>query len=186
MGSPKPHEARGDGNMVPPSGSPCMGYAREELIEIDGYEFTTGGADSLEAIRDLWHELMVYIASLSPHFQTEWSQRPFERRKADLLAKAEQGHIRVDLCSERTGAGTIGYCVSSVVGSVGEIDSLYVRGKHRGKGIGGRLVESALAWMGSVGVSKVTVSVGYGNESVFSFYARFGFLPYVTLLVDRA
>jgi len=46
-----------------------------------------------------------------------------------------------------------------------------------------------LVWMDSPGVTRKRVSVAAGNESALPFYARFGFVPRMTVLkqiVDRA
>jgi diamine N-acetyltransferase len=48
--------------------------------------------------------------------------------------------------------------------------------------IGETLVEDALAWMDECGAVEKVVEVSVGNESVWAFYGRFGFLPRKTLL----
>ena len=70
---------------------------------------------------------------------------------------------------------SIGYCIASVAGPAGEIDSLFVKAEHRGKGLGKKMMNLALKWLDEQNCESIKVSIAEGNESVVDFYRRFGF-----------
>jgi ribosomal protein S18 acetylase RimI-like enzyme len=69
----------------------------------------------------------------------------------------------------------IGYCIATVDGLNGEIDSLFVETAHRGRGVDQELVSLALKWLEEQKCETVRVSISERNESVLDFYRRFGF-----------
>ena len=54
--------------------------------------------------------------------------------------------------------------------------SIAVAADARGRGIGRRLMERAIAWSKSVGVEKLVLSVYPNNEAAISLYRSFGFI----------
>ena len=76
----------------------------------------------------------------------------------------------------------VGYCISTVNHTVGEIDSLFVEEDYRRHGYGGMLVDHSLSWMKRKGCTTIRVAVADGHESVFGFYQQFGFYPRLTYL----
>jgi hypothetical protein len=59
----------------------------------------------------------------------------FEPRKREILAKAAAGETRIELVSIASEAVDIAYCVSTVSpGGRGEIDSMFVEERCRGRG----------------------------------------------------
>jgi len=56
-----------------------------------------------------------------------------------------------------------------------KIWSLYVLPRYHGKGIGHRLMTTALAWLGND--KPITVSVAAYNTNAIGFYVSFGFTP---------
>jgi ribosomal protein S18 acetylase RimI-like enzyme len=69
----------------------------------------------------------------------------------------------------------IGYCVATVDGLNGEIDSLFVEAAYRGRGVGEELMSLGLKWLEEQKCETVRVSIAEGDESVLDFYRRFGF-----------
>jgi diamine N-acetyltransferase len=69
---------------------------------------------------------------------------------------------------------------------VGEIDSMFVDKDYRALGIGDFLIRQALDWISTYPVRSVQISVAYGNEEVFDFYKRYGFLPRRTILIQKS
>ena len=69
----------------------------------------------------------------------------------------------------------IGYCIATVDGLNGEVDSLFVEAAYRGKGVGEELMSLALKWLEEQKCETVRVSIAEGNESVHDFYRRYGF-----------
>jgi GNAT superfamily N-acetyltransferase len=66
-----------------------------------------------------------------------------------------------------------------------ELESLFVQGALRGRGIGVRLVEDFLAWCRERGVERVAVTAYATNEGAIRFYQRLGFAPR-QLALERA
>src|SRR5687767_5856337 len=60
----------------------------------------------------------------------------FGPRKQEILTKAAAGKIRIELVSITADAADIAYCVSTVsAGGCGEVDSMFVEERFRGRGI---------------------------------------------------
>lgn len=58
-----------------------------------------------------------------------------------------------------------------------EVESMYVKEKFRGKGIGKNLVEHFMEWSKKKGVKRVLVVAFAKNEGAIKFYKREGFIP---------
>lgn len=154
--------------------------------DLKGIEFAAGGVELLGAIRPLWESLNRHQAGQSTHFAREFAGFSFPFRERRLAEKARGGALRVELASMRGDPGYAAYCVSSVSpdGS-GEIDSLFVEERFRGRGIGSELVRRAIAWMDAAGAGSHAVVVAEGNERAHGFYRRFGFLPFSATLARK-
>jgi ribosomal protein S18 acetylase RimI-like enzyme len=145
--------------------------------------FSHGDQTLLDKIKLFWEELNEHHFQHSPNFKDLYSQMTFDKRKSDLLKKSLAGKIRVDLVVDEASGCTVGYCVSSFNGEkTGEIESILVNIAYRGLGIGDSLMKKTLGWMEQEGAVAKIVEVGVGNESAFSFYSRYGFLPRKTVL----
>jgi ribosomal protein S18 acetylase RimI-like enzyme len=60
---------------------------------------------------------------------------------------------------------------------VGEIESLSVLPEHRGRGLGGRLLEGLEAALREQGVNDLILGLLPGNEDAARLYARRGYKP---------
>jgi len=69
----------------------------------------------------------------------------------------------------------VGYCIATLDGLTGEIDSVFVSDQHRCKGVGEKLISHAHKWMEAQKCETMKVSIAEGNENVLDFYRRFGF-----------
>ena len=148
--------------------------------------YLNGDENMLNDLRGLWEALNLYYRERSSYFKLEYCEMTFEKRKAELLKKNKLGKMRVDLAVDKATGQKIGYCVSSLDKVLtGEIDSIFMDSKYRRQGIGRELMQKALTWLDSVGAKKKFVSVGVGNEQVYGFYAKFGFLPRRTILEQK-
>jgi len=141
-------------------------------VRMDEVEIVSGGVELLGRVAPLWHELNQFHVGVGGPLSDELAGRTFGQRREGLLAGGKA--LRVEIVYH---GGDVGYCISSVCGGVGEIDSLYLKPRYRGRGLGRRLTESALRWMDEHGVSKKVVVALAGNESAVGFYGRFGFRP---------
>ncbi len=137
----------------------------------------------LDQIEPLWKGLNRCMGERSTYFKEHFATMTFAKRKADLLKKAAPGVIRIDIAVNADTEEAVGYLVSSVNSEkLGCVESIFVSQSYRGIGVGDTLMRKALAWMEENGATEKIVEVTVGNEQVYSFYGRYGFLPRQTLL----
>lgn len=139
--------------------------------------FTAGGAELLEQIAPLWHELRSHHASLDPVWREGLLAASFESRKAGLLCKSAGGELLVLLArATDSAAQSIAYCVCTVTAAGdGEVDSLFVTESHRRRGIGDALMSRAMAWLFSRATASLAVEVMACNADALRLYERYGF-----------
>lgn len=135
------------------------------------------GSESIDLIKPLWEQLNQHHLIRSPDFRQHYEQMTFAIRKTDLLKKE-----RLCIILALSDRATIGYCICTIAGETGEIDSIFVQDEYRRSGIGEQLMNRALAWLKAGGAKKKIVAVGAGNEAAIPFYESFGFLPRMTVL----
>jgi Acetyltransferases len=147
-------------------------------------KYIQGDRSLLDAVKPLWEELNLYHCSRSEHFKSHYRAMTFEKRKTAILKKiVAGGELRVDLAVDEATCKGVGYIISSVNAELaGEIESVYVDDAYRQMGVGGTLMQNALAWMDQKGAVEKIVEVSVGNEVAWGFYARFGFKPRKTVL----
>ena len=132
----------------------------------------------LDQIKTLWEGLNRYMGERSTYFKQHFAAMTWEKRRADLLEKATKGIMRIDLAVDEATGQSVGYLVSSVnTKKMGEIESIFVSEAYRGLDVGDQLMQNALAWMDQNGSVEKIVEASVGNEQVFGFYGRYGFLP---------
>ena len=152
------------------------------MVSIDYIET---GAEGIDQIRPLWEQLVLHHRARSTHFKDIYDNFTFEKRRTDLLNKSRGGLIRVDIAKDHDTGRNVGYCVSTVKESEGEIDSIFIDPDHRSAGIGSAFMERALAWMDGQHAIVRRVAVAAGNEDAFGFYEKFGFLPRQVILEQK-
>ena len=144
---------------------------------------TESGPERFDDIRPLWEQLNDHHIETSSHFSADFEQLSFEDRKKGLEAKAAQGKLR--LFFAKSNDQIVGQCVASIMPEgLGEIDSIFVSPSCRGQRIGDALMQATLKWLDTNGAQKKTVVVIHGNDSANSFYARYGFQPRSTCLMQ--
>lgn len=146
-------------------------------------EFICGGVELIDSIKEMWHQLNLHASKRSPFFSEHFSERTFQLRKEELVAKAKACRLRIEIARDTLGAKDLGYCASSIdyFGN-GEIESLFVDDEARRRGVGDALMRRTLDWMREQGARSTVVFTVYGDESIFSFYARYGFRPKMVML----
>ena len=142
--------------------------------------YILGSEELLDNIKCLWEELNEMHLQKSINFKDFFSKNTFEARKKTLLAIAQKGQMLIILAYEND--VLIGYCIASLVDEIGEINSLFVSENYRTCGVATCLMDTSLNWLSQKNPSKTVVKVSIGNETVFEFYARYGFLPRFTEL----
>jgi len=140
----------------------------------------TGDNSMLDDIQGLWEQLNALHMTKSPDFKHHYNTFTFTARKKSLLEKADNGRIFLVAAYDRE--VMIGYCVSSITGDSGEIDSIYVKPDYQNRRIGHMLMETSLNWFNANNTKAIDIAVSVGNEEVFGFYAKYGFKPRLTVL----
>jgi len=143
--------------------------------------YLTLAKDDIGRIRPLWEALNRHHLERSTDFKEHFRTNTFERRIEKLHALPED---RVYIETAQESGTLVGYVVASVSDSgAGEINSIFIDGKYRTRGVGRDLMEGALEWLSGSGCSAIIAEVAEGNEETFGFYRRFGFCPRMTTLV---
>ena len=100
------------------------------------------GIEGIDEIRPLWEQLNAYHVQLSPHFADEVGRRTFEPRRLEIQAKAETGKVRIELAAAGSDGTDVAYCIATVsADEVAEVDSIFVKARFRGCGIGTELMQ---------------------------------------------
>ena len=144
---------------------------------------------ALDSVGPLWQKLNEYHRERSPYFGHHFSRMTFERRKQWLLEKTKNGKVRVDLAADTDTGETVGFCISTVSEGIpgeihGEIDTLFIEEGYRRSGIGDAFMKRALEWLDSMSAKMKRIMVAVGNEEVFAFYRRYGFVPWIVTLMQ--
>jgi ribosomal protein S18 acetylase RimI-like enzyme len=138
-----------------------------------------GGAELLDEIGPLWHELRSHHAGLDPVWREGLLAAHFNDRKAGLLAKsAGGGELLVLLArsADPTDPKVVAYCVCTVTAAGdGEVDSLFVTESHRRRGVGDALMSRAMAWLAQRATASLAVEVMACNADALRLYERYGF-----------
>jgi hypothetical protein len=105
-------------------------------------KYIYGDQALLDQIKVLWEALNEHHRQRSPNFKEHYCEMTFEKRKVDLLKKAADGKMRVDVAVDEATGQSVGYCVSSLNSEkTGEIESIFVNAAYRETGIGGSLIK---------------------------------------------
>ena len=134
--------------------------------------------EKIHCIRNLWEKLNQVHYEDSVYFEDHYASFTFSWRIADFLQK-DDNDLKISIVVD--GPRYLGYCISTIDGSHGEVDSIYLDDELRGRGFGRRLIEEHTAWLKSRGCSRIRLAVSYGHEdSVREFYHRMGFYERLT------
>jgi len=132
-------------------------------------------------LAELWLALRDHHIEKSTFFKEQLENVDFPQRLTQLEQKGELGQIQVGIVLNSDDEAR-GYCIATIVERVGEIESIYVHPDSRGLGLGSKLMHHALEWFERQEVNRQQIYVAEGNEESWSFYARFGFFPRVSIL----
>lgn len=144
-------------------------------------DIQSGGIELIDQIEPVWEELNRLHLQKSAFFSDDFKNFKFLKRKLDLECKAKSGNVRISLFKDEKRT-VLGFIIASVTNGIGEIDSICVKSTARKNGIGSMLMSNTMQWFKQVNISKIMVTVVYGNEDAFSFYEKFGLYPRATTL----
>ena len=143
--------------------------------------YTQTGVEGLDVIAPLWRKLNEHHMERASKFRTHFKQMTWEKRKPELVEKAQNGSLLVHLA--KVNDTHIGYCVSTLSAKKeAELESIYIEKEYRKHHIGDKFMKTALAWMDAHGAVKKIIGVAVGNEEALGFYEKYGFYPRVHVL----
>lgn len=147
-------------------------------------DITEVNVDNIKEIKGLWEGLRKFHEEKSIHFKRDFQKLTFEERIKRITESIREGEkIKIYIARDKSNNEKAGYCIGSITkDNNGKVDSLFVREEYRNDKIGDKLIERTLNWLERNNVEGITIGVAAGNESVFSFYKRYGFYPAVTKL----
>lgn len=93
-----------------------------------------------------------------------------EKREAIVLVAEQDGQV-----VGYTYSGVEGYDYMSLRGPAGVLHDIVVDPAHRGRGLGGVLLEATLAELKKRGAPQVVLSTAQGNEAAQKLFTRAGF-----------
>jgi ribosomal protein S18 acetylase RimI-like enzyme len=137
-------------------------------------------SSELDSVRGLWEGLNAHHLSKSTHFKEHFSTFTFQKRIEGLKKKDRLAAFAAEDSGEK-----VGYCIATVHDRIGEIDSLFVSERYRGKGLGKELMSLAMEWLKGETCDAVMVAVAEGNEDVLDFYRQFGFAERLIVMQKR-
>ena len=129
----------------------------------------------IELIKPLWEQLNSIHLDKSIYFKNKYEKFTFEKRMKSIYEKDEKGIIRLDMLLDSDTGDYIGYCLSSIVDNLGEIEYIYMEKQYRKFGLGGKLMDNALRWFGLNEITNIQIGVVYSNDEALAFYEHYGF-----------
>jgi diamine N-acetyltransferase len=138
--------------------------------------------NQIEKIEPLWKKLNEIHLHESPYFKNHFKSFTFLQRIEKFHNVAEKD-IYIEIV--KNGNKICGYCITTKINEVGELDSLFVSEEDRGHGLGKLLGTNSINWMKMKKCKRIQVSVSYGHESIYGFYQKLGLYPRLTYLHMR-
>ncbi len=142
--------------------------------------------DDMDAIVNLWQELMDFHRRLDIHFSLSPDSHV---RFKEFISH----HIRSDascvLVAEEETKAVVGYCLAALarhppvfdMRDYGILFDLAVTERCRRQGIGEQLYRAAEAWFTGRGIHRIEVQVAVSNEVSAAFWWKMDFNPYITI-----
>lgn len=129
--------------------------------------------EEVESIRELWEKNCRYHEKISEYFKEDYANASFVRRMKGFSEYSPE-NIKITIAKED--GVLIGYCISTIKDGVGELDTLHVDERLRGKGVGKEIVLRHVDWL-KKHCKVIGVTVSQENDSTIRFYRKMGFFP---------
>lgn len=136
------------------------------------------GMDDVEGIVQLSSALFREDAGRrDPSTNLDWPSEEGREHFAGFVGQERRLCLIAESAGEMVGylAGYVSEGSSLRPVRVAELESMYVRVGHRGRGIGASLVGEFLRWAGARKAERVSVTAYAANERAIRFYRREGF-----------
>jgi len=129
----------------------------------------------IEIIKPLWEKLNLLHLDKAIYFKNKYKKFTFDKRMEAIYKKAQDGIVKLDMILDSDSGNYVGYCLTSIEDTLGEIESIYIEKEYRNFGLGGTLMNSALKWFELNEIKNIEINVVYANEEALPFYERYGF-----------
>jgi ribosomal protein S18 acetylase RimI-like enzyme len=126
-------------------------------------------------IKPLWEKLNLIHLDKAVYFKSKYESFTFDKRMESIYKKAEKGIIKLNVLLDNDKGEHVGYCLSSIENSLGEIESIFIEKQYRKLGLGDKLMSNTLNWFESKGIKNIEINVVYANDEALPFYERHGF-----------
>lgn len=149
--------------------------------------YERGSTTLIERIEPLWDKLRLHHVGEAKYFKYRFKLLSFEERCNTVMRHAGYGgRLIVDMAVDDTTDRDVGYCVTTINSEdMGEVESIYVESDYRGYGVGDQLMKRSLDWLEYQEAKSVQLSIIYGNDSVATFYERYGFKPLMMTMEQK-
>jgi len=128
----------------------------------------------VEIIKDLWEKNRQYHEKNSEYFKESYHSIRFDER-IQAFSGFNEETMKISVVKNKD--EYIGYCISVIAGSKGELETLHIDETHRGEGLGRELVDKHLKWMDEKNCEVIGVTVSQENKLSIGFYKKLGFYP---------
>ena len=136
------------------------------------YEISDIQKEKISCISNLWEKLNKIHYEDSVYFEDHYETFTFEERIKTLLSFDDK-NLKISIVKD--GPRFLGYCISSITNTNGEIDSIYLEDELHNRGIGKQLINEHVKWMKEMNCTRIRAAVSYGHDSVREFYHKMGF-----------
>jgi len=147
------------------------------------------GDEDVIRISALWGQFMAYNAAFNDSFNVRKQAASIFAR--EMTERKQNPDCR--LAVAEFDGDLIGFCYSYIslkpkyfkLGRFGFIGDLYVKPKHRGQGIGRRLVDDAMNFFNKRKIKQIELLVAVENTDTIKFWKALGFDHLLTWMYKR-
>lgn len=146
------------------------------------FNITVAKVKDIPSLVNLSMEMADYHRKIDQYYKPGKELR--RKNKEWFLKILSKKSFKVLVVKEKNNA--IGYGVASVEKAkcfvsykkIGKINSVFIKEKYRGKGIGKKLLKTLLGWLKSQDVEDVELNVDSRNKAAINFYRKLGFFEF--------
>jgi len=120
--------------------------------------------DNINLIKNLWEKNRIFHQN---------SNLNFDERMNNIFNSKNIKYYKISAIINKS--NIVGYCLSIIQGSSGELCTLFIDEQHRNNGLGHLLVDKHLDWLKDNKCESIFVNVLVENENTISFYETLGF-----------
>lgn len=131
--------------------------------------------NEIQLIKPLWEKLNLIHLNKSVYFKSKYEKFKFAKRMESVSKICENCIVKLDVILDNDTMDYVGYCLSSIKGNIGEIESIFIEKQYRGYKLGDKLMINALNWFESNSITNVQINVVYENDEAILFYEHYGF-----------